>query len=97
MRSAVALLHVRRLPSNLLQRGRAVEEAMFVVRSSRRRGLALTAFEVDPDAAEREQKRIEKMGGGAAAAAVGAGEGGGGGASALMCGGPAGKGSALDF
>jgi len=89
-RSAVALLHVRRLPSNALQRTRPVEEPLFVVRTSRRRGLALTAFEVDPDAADRTEQR---------AAAAGGGSGGGSSkpATALLCAGPAGASKVLDF
>ncbi|KIZ00659.1 hypothetical protein MNEG_7306 [Monoraphidium neglectum] len=87
--SAIALLHVRRLPGNSLWRPRPVGEPLFVVRGSRRRGLALTAFEVDPDAAEGR----ENGGGGGG----GSGTGGGKPAAAMLCAGPGGAGKALDF
>ena len=93
--SAAAVLRVLRLPASALSRPRPVDEAVFVVRASRRRGLALTAFEVDPDAeqraaaaaAQRQQKQQT------------AGSGGAGGkpAAALLCATPAGASSALDF
>jgi hypothetical protein len=82
MSSAAALLHVRRLPSNALARLRPVEGPLHVLRCSRRRGLAITAFEVDPDALEREE---QQAGGGGKPAA------------ALLCAGPGGGAKALDF
>ncbi|GBF90991.1 hypothetical protein Rsub_03846 [Raphidocelis subcapitata] len=92
--SAVALLQVRRLPSNALARPRPVDEPLFVVRASRRRGLALAPFEVDVDAEQRQQERQQQRGG-----SGGGGGGGkaGGGAAALLCAGPAAAAKVLDF
>jgi hypothetical protein len=81
---------VRRLPSSSLWRPRPVDEPLFIVRASRRRGLSLAPFEVDPDAAD----------GGAPAGTGGGGGGGGGGAkpaAAALCSGPGGAAKALDF
>jgi hypothetical protein len=85
---------VRRLPSNALARPRPVEEPLHILRASRRRGLSLAPFEIDPDAEAREERR-----GGSAGAGGGGGSGVASGkpAAALLCAGPGGGAQALDF
>ncbi len=66
MRSAVALLHVQRLPSAGLHGMRPPDVALHVVRYKRRR-ISFTAVEVDPDA---EAQQAAAAGGGGSVASM---------------------------